>query len=101
MNKKCEQCTLEAEWQQHYILAVQRFDKSLRTAITITMISVIVALLCIIITAYCAMKVINFINGFEYVEETTYSIEQDDKGINTAIIGGERNEVSVYGTDDH
>lgn len=47
------------------------------------------------------MKVINFINGFEYVEETTYSIEQDDKGINTAIIGGERNEVSVYGTDDH
>jgi len=65
------------------------------------MIAVIVSLICIIITAFMAMKIIRFINGFEYVEETTYSIEQDDEGINTAIIGGESNEVNVYGTEDH
>jgi hypothetical protein len=46
------------------------------------------------------MKVIKFINSFEYVEETTYSIEQDGQGINTAVIGGESNEVN-YGTEDH
>jgi hypothetical protein len=38
-------------------------------------------------------------SDFEYVEETTYSIEQD-RGINTAIIG-EENEVSINGTEDN
>jgi uncharacterized protein YxeA len=80
---------------------VQRFDKSLNKALAATVIAVIVALVCIIITAFMAVKIINFINDFEYVEETTYSIEQDDQGINTAVIGGD-NEVNVnYGTEDH
>ena len=101
MDKQCYNCHVEAEWQEHYILAVRRFDKSLNKALAATVIAVIVALVCIIITAFMAVKIINFINDFEYVEETTYSIEQDDQGINTAVIGGD-NEVNVnYGTEDH
>jgi len=80
---------------------MQRFDKSLNKTLAVTMIAVLVALICIIITAIFGMKVINFINNFEYVEETTYTIDQDDKGINTAIIGGESNEVNINGTENH
>ena len=101
MDKQCYNCHIEAEWQKHYILAVQRFDKSLNKALAATVIAVIVAFICIIITAFFGMKVIKFINSFEYVEETTtYSIEQDGEGLNTAVIG-ESNEVNVYGTEDH
>jgi len=82
-------------------MAVKRFDKSLNKALAVTMIAVVVSLICIIITAFFGMKVIKFINSFEYVEETTYSIEQDDQGINTAVIGGD-NEVNVnYGTENN
>ena len=81
-------------------MAVKRFDKSLNKALAVTMVAVIVSLICIIITAFTAMKIINFINEFEYVEETTYSIEQDE-GINAAIIGGESNEVNINGTEDY
>lgn len=41
-NKQCYNCHVEAEWQKHYILAVQRFDKSLNKALAVTMIAVIV-----------------------------------------------------------
>ena len=100
-NKQCYNCHIEAEWQEHYILAVRRFDKFMNKTLAMTMIAVVVAFICIIITAFFGMKVIKFINSFEYVEETTtYSIEQDDDGINTAVIG-ESNEVNVYGTEDH
>ena len=98
--KQCNECYVEAEWQKRYIMAVKRFDKSMQKAMTITMISVIVMLICIIITAYCGMKVVYFINSFEYVEETEFSIKQDDEGINAAILGGESNEVRIYGTDN-
>jgi len=82
-------------------MAVKRFDKSLNKALAATMIAVIVSLICIIITAFLGLYVIKFINSFEYVEETTYSIEQDDQGINTAVIGGD-NEVNVnYGTENN
>lgn len=101
MENKCYNCHLEAEWKEHYIMAVKRFDKSLNKALAVTMIAVMISLICTIITAFFGMKVIKFINSFEYVEETTYSIEQDDKGINTAIIGGGESEVNIYGTEDH
>lgn len=97
---KCDTCYIEAEWQNRYIMASQRFDKAMNKAIAVTMIAVIVSLICIIITAFMAMHIINFINSFEYVEETTYSIEQDDEGINTAIIG-ESNEVNINGTENN
>ncbi len=99
MDKQCKSCYIEAEWQNRYNLAVKRFDKSIQKAMTITMIAVIVALICVIITACLGMKVIKFMSDFEYVEETTYSIEQD-RGINTAIIG-EENEVNINGTEDN
>lgn len=99
MDKQCKSCYIEAEWQKRYLIAVKRFDKSIQKAMTITMIAVIVALLCVIITAYFGMKTIKFMSEFEYVEETTYSIEQD-RGINTAIIG-EENEVNINGTEDN
>jgi len=100
-DKQCYNCRYEAEWQEHYILAVRRFDKFMNKAIAVTTIAVVVALICIIITAFFGMKVIKFINSFEYVEETTtYSIEQDGEGLNTAVIG-ESNEVNVYGAEDH
>lgn len=101
MKDQCYNCHIEAEWQSRYILAVQRFDKSLNKALAVTIIAVIVSLICIIITAFMAMKIINFINSFEYVEETTYQIEQDDLGFNTAIIGGESNEVNINGTENN
>lgn len=99
MDRQCKSCYVEAEWQNRYNLAVKRFDKSIQKAMTITMIAVIVALICVIITAYLGMKVVKFMSDFEYVEETTYSIEQD-RGINTAIIG-EENEVNINGTEDN
>lgn len=97
---KCDNCYIEAEWQNRYIMASQRFDKALQKALAATMIAVIVSLICIIITAFMAMKTMKFINSFEYVEETTYQIEQDDEGINTAIIG-ESNEVNINGTENY
>ena len=100
-DKQCYNCRYEAEWREHYLLAVRRFDKFMNKAIAVTTIAVVVALICIIITAFFGMKVIKFINSFEYVEETTtYSIEQDGEGLNTAVIG-ESNEVNVYGAEDH
>ena len=99
MDKQCKSCYIEAEWQNRYNLAVKRFDKSIQKAMTITMIAVIVALICVIITAYLGMKVVKFMSDFEYVEETTYTIEQD-RGINTAVIG-EENEVNINGTEDN
>ena len=100
-SSKCYNCHLESEWQEHYVVAVKQFDRYIQKAMTITMVSVIVALLCVIITAGTIMHVIKFINSFEYVEETTYSIEQDSEGINTAVIGGESNEVKIYGAEDN
>lgn len=97
---KCDNCYIEAEWQNRYIMASQRFDKALQKALAATMIAVIVSLICIIITAFMAMKTIKFINSFEYVEETTYQIEQDE-GVNVATIGGESNEVNIYGTENN
>lgn len=97
---KCDTCYVEAEWQNRYIMASQRFDKAMNKAIATTMIAVIVSLICIIITAFMAMKTMKFINSFEYVEETTYSIEQDE-GVNVATIGGESNEVNIYGTENN
>lgn len=99
MDKQCKSCYIEAEWQNRYNMAVKRFDKSLQKAMTTTMIAVIVALLCIIITAYLGMKVIKFMSDFEYVEEVTYSIEQD-RGINTAVLGKD-NEVIINGTENN
>ena len=94
--KKCKSCVIEAEWRERYLIAEKRFDKALRQAELITLLAVVVALASFIVTVFYGMNVMTFINDFEYVEETTYTIEQDDQGFNTAIIGGEGNEVKIW-----
>lgn len=42
------------------------------------------------------MHVIKFVNDFEYVEETVYSVEQDGNGTNTAVIDSKNSEVNIW-----
>lgn len=81
---KCTQCS--KEWQERYNIAVQRFDKSLNTAMVVTIISLCIALLSVIISAFCLAKTLSFISEFEYVEETV--VEQDGNGQNVAVLIG-------------
>ena len=94
---KCTECS--AEWRERYLMAEQRFDAALQKAVFVELVSAAVALMCIITTILFGIKTIDFINSFEYVEETKVEIEQDSSGINTAVIGGE-NEVKVYGAEN-
>ena len=67
-------------------------------AIIVSLISAIIALICIIITIFYGIRTQNFISTFEYVEETEVEIEQNE-GINTAVLG-DKNEVKVNGSED-
>lgn len=87
----CNRCN--SEWQERYIIAAERFDKALNKAIIVSLISAIIALICIIITIFYGIRIQNFISTFEYVEETEVEIEQNE-GINTAVVGDE-NEVKI------
>lgn len=93
MPDKCDNCS--KEWRERYLMAEQRFDAALQKAIFVELVSAIVALLCIIATILYGIKVLRFIDEFEYVEETQVEIEQDSSGINNAYIA---NEVNVNGT---
>lgn len=88
----CKNCS-NIEWKNHYIMAERRFDKQLARLLTI--IAFFVAVICLIATLIVFVRFQMFIQSFEYVEETTYTIEQDE-GTNTAIIGGESNEVNIW-----
>ena len=79
---KCSECS--REWEQRYNLAVRRFDKSLNTAMIVTIIMACVTLLSVIITAFCLAETLSFIKEFEYVEETI--VEQDGNGQNLAVL---------------
>ena len=93
MPENCSSCS--REWQKRYELAVKRFDKSLNKAVTVSIVSLCVAVICIILMVFCVAKTQKFINQFQYVEETEYQIQQGD-GINTAIIDSEGSEVNIY-----
>lgn len=95
----CKNCS-NLEWKNHYTMAQERFDKQIAKLTVIVIISFFVVVICLIATIIVIVKFQLFISEFEYVEETTYSIEQDD-GVNTAIIGGESNEVNIYGTENN
>lgn len=84
-------------WKNHYMKSQQRFDKVVAALTIGTIIAYTITILCLIATICVIVKFQAFIEGFEYVEETEYEITQDD-GINTAIIDGQDNEVSIYGT---
>jgi len=94
---ECNKCN--AEWQKRYILAAKRFDSAMNKAILVSLVSAVIALICIIITIFYGVRTQNFISTFEYVEETEIEIEQNE-GINTAVIGNE-NEVSIDGTENN
>lgn len=87
MNNKCEVCS--QEWRERYMIAAQRFDRQINIATTVTTIAVIVSMFCIIIAAVCVAVTINFINGFEYVEETETVVQQDGNGQNIAVLVGQ------------
>ena len=95
----CKNCS-NKDWKNHYVIAQQRFDKQIARLIVITMIAFFIAVACLLATIIALFKFQMFISQFEYVEETTYTIEQDDAGTNTAVIG-ENNEVVVNGTDNY
>ena len=79
-----------------YNMASKRFDKALQKAINLTMIAIMVSLFSLILTAAMLMYVIKFVNEFEYVEETVYSVEQDGEGINAAVIDSKDSEVNIW-----
>lgn len=87
MDNHCQVCS--KEWQERYNLAVQRFDRQIAIATTVTVVSVIITMFCIIIAAVCVAATINFISGFEYVEETETVVQQDGDGQNIAVLVGQ------------
>ena len=95
----CKNCS-NIEWKNHYVMAQSRFDKQLARLLIVSIIAFFVAVICLIASLVVIIRFQMFIQSFEYVEETTYTIEQDE-GTNTAIIGGESNEVNIYGPEDH
>ena len=84
---KCDVCTRDKEWHERYNLATERFDRAIRTALTVTIISLCVMMICIILTTMCLAQTIKFIDSFEYVEETI--VEQDGAGKNIAVLIGD------------
>ncbi len=95
----CKNCS-NIEWKNHYVMAQSRFDKQLARLLIVSILAFFVAVICLIASLVVIIRFQMFIQSFEYVEETTYTIEQDE-GTNTAIIGGESNEVNIYGPEDH
>ena len=93
MSEKCKDCGIE--WESRYRLAVARFDNALSKAVCVSLVSVIIALICVISLVAMAIRTQHFISQFEYVEETEYVITQDD-GVNTAIISDRGSEVNLY-----
>ena len=80
---RCDSCN--NEWKARYIIAERRFDKAITIAIAVTIISATMGLVAVILSALCVIRTQNFINSFEYVEETV--ISQDGEGKNIAVIG--------------
>lgn len=80
---RCDSCY--NEWKARYIIAERRFDKAIAIAIAVTIISATMGLVAVILSALCVIRTQNFINQFEYVEETV--ISQDGEGENIAVIG--------------
>ena len=93
---ECQKCAKE-NYKQLYIESKKNFEKQ-TTILTVALYILIgIVIFCLMLTIITEIKVVNFINGFEYVEETEYEISQDSSGTNFAVIG-ERNEVN-YGAD--
>lgn len=92
----CRSCE-NKNWKQMYITAQQRFDNTV-TKLTVGFIILLtITFVCLITTAFLVLKTQKFIDGFEYVEETEYHIEQDSNGHNTVVLPN-GNEVNTNGS---
>ena len=95
----CKNCNGQ-NWKNHYLMAQQRFDKVLARLTIGSIIAYVIVVVCLIATICAIFKFQAFIESFEYVEETVYEVEQDDRGINTAVIGNTNDvEVVLNGTE--
>ena len=79
--------------------AERRFNKIVALLSIGTIIAFTVAVACLVATIIVIVRFQAFISQFEYYEETTYTIEQDE-GINTAVIG-DGNGVIVNGAENN
>lgn len=96
----CKNCN-NTNWKNNYLMAQQRFDKVTSRLVIGTIIAFVIAIGCLVATIVVIFKFQAFIAQFEYVEETTYEIEQDD-GVNTAIFGDSNDvEVKLDGTNNN
>lgn len=84
MDKRCESCS--AEFQERYNTAVRRFDHQIQICTVVTIIAICSAIVSFLVTAFCVVKTLEFINGFEYVEEEQTLVEQDGSGQNIAVL---------------
>lgn len=97
----CKTCE-NKKWKDNYVLAQQRFDKYMTKAAIGLVIAFTITIICLLVTICLLIKTQNFINEFEYVEETCYQIEQDCRGENTVILNGmevKENGTEVIGED--
>ena len=92
----CKNCE-NKNWKQMYITAQQRFDATISKLTVGFVILLTITFICLITTTFLVIRTQQFINEFEYVEETEYHIEQDNRGHNTVVLQ-DGNEVNVNGT---
>ena len=98
-NTDCKTCENQ-KWKAMYITAQERFDKVGQKLTVGFIIVFVVMLVCLMATIGMLYKTMEFINEFEYVEETEISIEQDCRGKNTVILA-DGTEVKSDGTEIH
>lgn len=92
----CKSCENQ-KWKSMYITAQQRFDTTV-TKLTIGFVILLtITFICLITTTFLVIKTQDFINEFEYVEETEIQIEQDCNGHNVVMLP-DGNEVRTDGT---
>lgn len=97
MNNDCKTCENQ-KWKAMYITAQERFDKVGQKLTAGFVIVFVVMLVCLMATIGMLYKTMQFIDQFEYVEETEIQIEQDCRGKNTVILA-DGTEVETNGTD--
>ena len=82
----CKSCENQ-KWKELYFTAQERFDKIIMKLAVGFIIVFVVMLGCLVATICMGCRTQEFIDGFEYVEETEIQIEQDCHGKNTVILG--------------
>lgn len=83
---RCDSCKQGDAWEHCYHESRKDFKTALRMAWIAAIACCIATVASCIVTYKCAKDYQQFVAQFEYVEETTYQIVQDD-GVNTAVIG--------------